>query len=99
MSSRDRSTQPKVLLTGAGLVEGRLHVLAYALGASACGMTFIDSEVPALLGEPLDVLLFACVGVLEYPSASGGLSGAPTAVRMVRRGDVPLMRPYSNPAV
>ena len=30
----------------AGLVEGRLHLLAYGLGASASGMTFIDSEVP-----------------------------------------------------
>jgi hypothetical protein len=67
----------------AGLVEGRLHLLAYALGASASGMTFIDSEVPALLGEPLDALLFTCVGVPDYASATGGLPGAPTAVRMV----------------
>lgn len=35
----------------AGLVEGRLHLAAYALGASASGMTFLDSEVPGLLGE------------------------------------------------
>lgn len=67
----------------AGLVEGRLHLLAYSLGASASGMTFIDSEVPALLGEPLDALLFTCVGVPEYASAAGGLPGAPTAVRKV----------------
>jgi hypothetical protein len=67
----------------AGLVEGRLHLLAYALGASASGMTFLDSEVPALLGEPLDALLFTCVGVPEYASAIGGLPGAPTAVRKV----------------
>ena len=67
----------------AGLVEGRLHLLAYALGASACGMTFIDSEVPASIGEPLDGLLFTCVGVPEYRSASGGLPGAPTDVRGV----------------
>lgn len=67
----------------AGLVEGRLHLLAYALGASASGMTFIDSEVPPLLGEPLDALLFTCVGVPEYESAPGGLPGAPTAVRKV----------------
>ena len=73
----------------AGLVEGRLHLLAYGLGASASGMTFIDSEVPGLLGEPLDALLFTCVGVPEYASAPGGLPGAPTAVRMVapRVGD------------
>ena len=67
----------------AGLVEGRLHLIAYALGASACGMTFIDSEVPGLVGERLDGLLFTCVGVPEYRSASGGLPGAPTHVRGV----------------
>ena len=67
----------------AGLVEGRLHLLAYALGASASGMTFVDSEVPALLGQPLDALLFTCVGVPEYTPAPGGLPGAPTRIRMV----------------
>ena len=67
----------------AGLVMGRLHLLAYSLGASASGMTFLDSEVPALLGEALDGLLFTCVGVPEYASAAGGMPGAPTAVRMV----------------
>jgi hypothetical protein len=67
----------------AGLVEGRLHLLAYSLGASASGMTFIDSEVPALLDEPLDGLLFTCVGVPEYSSKAGGLPGEPTAIRMV----------------
>jgi hypothetical protein len=68
----------------AGLVEGRLHLLAYGLGASASGMTFIDGEVPGLLGEPLDALLFTCVGVPEYASAAGGLPGAPTTVSKVK---------------
>ena len=67
----------------AGLVMGRLHLLAYGLGASASGMTFVDSEVPGLLGEPLDGLLFTCVGVPEYTSATGGSPGAPTEVRKV----------------
>jgi hypothetical protein len=67
----------------AGLVEGRLHLAAYALGASASGMTFLDSEVPALLGEPLDALLFTCVGVPQYAPKPGGLPGEPTAIRMV----------------
>lgn len=73
----------------AGLVEGRLHLLAYSLGASASGMTFIDSEVPALLGAPLDALLFTCVGVPEYAPARGGLPGSPTPIRAVtpRVGD------------
>jgi Nitroreductase family len=70
----------------AGIVEGRLHLAAYSLGAGATGMTFIDSEVPGLLGEPGDVmgLLFTCVGVPEYPSRAGGPPGAPVAVRQVR---------------
>jgi SagB-type dehydrogenase family enzyme len=67
----------------AGIVEGRLHLGAYALGASASGMTFLDSELPALLGEPLDTLLFTCVGVPEYPSKAGGLPGAPVEVSQV----------------
>jgi nitroreductase len=67
----------------AGLVEGRLHLAAYALGASASGMTFLDSEIPELLGEPLDALLFTCVGVPEYTSKAGGLPGRPTEFRQV----------------
>jgi nitroreductase len=69
----------------AGLAEGRLHLAAYALGASASGMTFIDSEVPPLLGEPLDALLFTCVGVPDYTSATAGPPGAPTRVRRAAR--------------
>jgi SagB-type dehydrogenase family enzyme len=67
----------------AGLAEGRLHLAAYALGASASGMTFDDSQVPALLGEPLDGLLFTCVGVPLYPNAPAGPPGTPTPVRRV----------------
>jgi SagB-type dehydrogenase family enzyme len=69
----------------AGLVEGRLHLAAYALGIGASGMTFLDSAIPELLGEPDDVggLLFTCVGVPEYQSRAGGGPGAPVAVRMV----------------
>ncbi|HEY6962024.1 MAG TPA: nitroreductase family protein [Gaiellaceae bacterium] len=67
----------------AGLVEGRLHLSAYALGASASGMTFLDSEVPALLGEELDTLLFTCVGVPAYASKTGGLPGMPVEIATV----------------
>ena len=75
----------------AGLVEGRLHLAAYALGVSASGMTFIDAEVPALLGEPDDLaaLLFTCVGVPAYASRRGGAPGAPTAVHPVTPRLVP----------
>jgi hypothetical protein len=68
----------------AGIVEGRLHLLAYALGASASGMTFADSLLPALLGQALDGLLFTCVGVPEYASAAGGMPQAPTSIRQVK---------------
>jgi SagB-type dehydrogenase family enzyme len=67
----------------AGLVEGRLHLVAYALGAGASGMTFLDTEVPGLLGEQVDTLLFTCVGVPEYRSKQGGLPGAPNEFRQV----------------
>ncbi len=68
----------------AGLAEGRLHLAAYALGASASGMTFLDSEVPAFLGEHQDALLFTCVGAPLYQSSPGGPPGAPVTVRMIR---------------
>jgi hypothetical protein len=67
----------------AGLVEGRLHLLAYALGASASGMTFVDGLLPDLLGEPLDGLLLTCVGVPEYASSPGGRPGSPVSVRQI----------------
>lgn len=79
----DRSYRDAQL--AAGLVEGRLHLAAYALGASASGMTFLDSEVPGLLGEPdgLATLLFTCVGAPEYASRAGGGPGAPVEIRPV----------------
>jgi hypothetical protein len=69
----------------AGMVEGRLHLAAYALGATATGMTFYDSEVAGLLGESDDLisLLFTCVGVAEYRSTPGGGPGAPVSVHAV----------------
>jgi hypothetical protein len=85
----DRSYRDAQL--AAGLVEGRLHLAAYALGASASGMTFADTEVPALLAEPDNIaaLLFTCVGVPEYAARRGGAPGAPTTVRQVTPRIVP----------
>jgi nitroreductase len=67
----------------AGLVEGRLHLAAYALGVSATGMTFQDADIPAFLGEDVACLLWTCVGVADYRAGRGGAPGAPTTVRMV----------------
>jgi nitroreductase len=70
----------------AGIVEGRLHLAAYALDATATGMTFYDSELPGFLREGADLigLLITCVGIGEYASRSGGLPGAPVEVRSIR---------------
>jgi hypothetical protein len=67
----------------AGLVEGRLHLAAYAQEAGASGMTFLDFEIPALLGEPVDGLLLTCVGVPDNTSKPGGLPRSPTVIRPV----------------
>lgn len=66
-----------------GLVEGRLHLMAYALGLGASGMTFQDADLPALLGADVDGLLWTCVGVPEYRSKAGGAPGQPSTVRMI----------------
>jgi nitroreductase len=68
----------------AGLVSGRLHLAAFALGIGASGMTFVDSEIPGLLGEPLAGLLLTCVGVPTYRHRSGGPPGAPIRMRPLR---------------
>ena len=64
----------------AGIVGGRMHLAAYALGIGASGMTFLDSEIPALLEEPLAALLFTCVGVPFHPTRRAGAPRAPTDV-------------------
>jgi hypothetical protein len=48
-------------------------------------MTFVDAEVPGLLGEAPDLvtLLFTCVGVPEYTAVVGGSPGAPVPFRQV----------------
>jgi hypothetical protein len=68
----------------AGIVEGRLHLSAYAHDACASGMTFVDADIPDFLGEPYDGLLLTCVGVPEYKSKRGGPPRSPTLIRQVR---------------
>jgi hypothetical protein len=67
----------------AGLVEGRLHLMAWALGAAASGMTFRDTDLPDLLGEDVAGLLWTCVGVPEYRTGRSGAPGSPTEVTIV----------------
>ena len=67
-------------LLDAGIVEGRLHLEAYAQGFGASGMTFLDSEFEATIGAPLAATLFTCVGVPTYRNRSGGAPGEPVSV-------------------
>jgi hypothetical protein len=46
-------------------------------------MTFLDSEIPGLLQEDLEAMLFTCVGVPEYTNRPGGPPGEPVHVRQV----------------
>jgi hypothetical protein len=84
-SLNDRSYRQAQLL--AGLVEGRLHIVAPTLGEGANGMTFVDSEMPELLGHTgfTDVvcLLWTCVGIPEYAPKAGGAPAAPVTIRTV----------------
>ena len=64
----------------AGIVEGRLHLAAFALGFGASGMTILDSELEHLLGEPLAGLLFTCVGMPTYRNKAGGRPGEPAMI-------------------
>ena len=73
----------------AGIVEGRLHLAAYALGLGASGMTFLDSEIEPLLGEPVAGLLFTCVGVPTYRNTAGGRPGEPVSVLTPTAGETP----------
>jgi hypothetical protein len=66
-----------------GLVEGRLHLMAYALGAAASGMTFRDSDLASLLGSDVAGLLWTCVGVPEYRTRPSGQPGSPADVTIV----------------
>ena len=65
------------------MVEGRLHLAAYALGIGASGMTFLDSAIEGLLGAPLAGLLFTCLGVPAYRNRPGGAPREPAPMHMV----------------
>ena len=72
-----------------GIVEGRLHLAAYALGIGATGMSFLDDEIEGLLGAPDAALLFTCVGVPTYAGKPGGRPGAPVPIITPASGDTP----------
>jgi SagB-type dehydrogenase family enzyme len=77
-----------------GIVEGRLHLAAYALGHGASGMTFADDEMerllaPAFPGRSMGGLLVTCVGVTEYANRPGGMPGDPATIHLVQQRSTP----------
>lgn len=55
----------------AGIVAGRLHLAAYALGVGASGITFYDDEVSEHFGTEDSPMLTTTVGVPGYRSRPG----------------------------
>jgi nitroreductase len=64
----------------AGMVSGRLCLAAQAMGLGATGMTFLDGDLPELLGESMAGLLITCVGVAAHAAWHSGAPGAPIVV-------------------
>lgn len=64
----------------AGVVEGRLHLAAYALGFGASGLTFFDEEVRSAFATSSWPMLATAVGQPTYTSKPGGEPGRPTVL-------------------
>jgi SagB-type dehydrogenase family enzyme len=61
-----------------GIVEGRLHLAAFASRFGATGITFYDDEVTRFLGTVASPMLVTCVGAPAYRARAGGTPGKPT---------------------
>ncbi|MDP8937984.1 MAG: SagB/ThcOx family dehydrogenase [Actinomycetota bacterium] len=66
----------------AGVVEGRLHLLAYARGFGATGLTFYDDDVSRFFATRSAPMLVTAVGAPAYRSRPGGLPGHPVPMRV-----------------
>lgn len=87
----------------AGIVEGRLHLAAYALGLGASGMTFLDDELEALVAPIVDArqpggLILTCVGVPEYRNRAGGMPRNPARIVTPAGRESPRPLPTATPA-
>ena len=65
----------------AGVVEGRLHLAAFALGFGATGLTFFDADVRAWFGTSSWPMLVTAVGKPTTAPAPAGTPGHPAALR------------------
>jgi hypothetical protein len=61
----------------AGIVEGRLHLAAYALGLGATGLTFFDEDVRTAFATTAWPMLVTAIGKPTYRSTRGGDPGRP----------------------
>jgi len=65
----------------AGVVSGRLHLAAVALGWGATGITFNDDEVSEFFETHRQPMLATAVGMPAYRSRPGGLPGRTVQMR------------------
>jgi SagB-type dehydrogenase family enzyme len=71
----------RAALLEAGVVEGRLHLAAAALGLGATGLTYYDEEVSRFFVTELAPLLVTAVGVPAYRARPGGTPRRPVRMR------------------
>lgn len=76
----DDARSYRTALLAAGLGLGRLYLASGALGIGCTGLTMVDAMVPEILGEPVDCLAIAGVGIRPYAARPGGSPGLPTAL-------------------
>ncbi|HYX44794.1 MAG TPA: hypothetical protein VE760_07100 [Acidimicrobiales bacterium] len=71
----------RAALLEAGIVEGRLHLAAAALGLGATGLTYYDDEVRRFFATELAPLLVTAVGVAAYRARPAGTPRRPVLMR------------------
>ncbi|MGH9166777.1 MAG: SagB/ThcOx family dehydrogenase [Acidimicrobiia bacterium] len=67
----------------AGIVSGRLHLAAYAIGLGATGLTFFDDEVRDHFGTEAEPMLVTALGVPAYRARRGKRPGEVRPLRLV----------------
>jgi hypothetical protein len=71
----------RAALLEAGVVEGRLHLAAAALGLGATGLTYYDDEVSRFFVTEVAPLLVTAMGVPAYRARPGGTPRRPVRMR------------------